>query len=194
MNRLWIPTLAVSLTLSANAFADHDRYDDDRDYRPRHRAERVVVERQYVGDGVVYRERVLHPARPGEGVIVERQYVGNGVVRRERIVQREYPVERVVVERRYAEPAVVYRKRGFHEDDYAYDEPEVAPRYAPPLRREPAPREVYAERGGNQATGQIIGAIAGGVIGSRFGGGNGRIATTAAGAVVGSVIGGNLAR
>ncbi len=198
MNRLWIPALAASLALSANASADHDRYyDDDRDYRPRHRAERVVVERQYIGDGVVYRERVLHPSHAVEGVVVERQYVGNGLVRRERVVQRTIPVERVVVvERRYVEPASVYRKRVLYEDVYAYDddEPEAVTRRAPPPRRDPVPREVYAERGGNEATGQVIGAIAGGVIGSRFGGGKGRIATTAAGAVVGSVIGGQLAR
>lgn len=38
-------------------------------------------------------------------------------------------------------------------------------------------------------TGGIVGALAGGVIGSRFGGGNGRLITTAIGAGLGAVIG-----
>jgi|TARA_B110000908_G_scaffold133577_1_gene157572 uncharacterized protein YcfJ len=50
-------------------------------------------------------------------------------------------------------------------------------------------RESYYENNQRSSGGSIIGAIAGGVIGSRFGGGNGRLIATAVGAGLGAVIG-----
>lgn len=50
-------------------------------------------------------------------------------------------------------------------------------------------RESYYENNQRSSGGGIIGAIAGGVIGSRFGGGNGRLIATAFGAGLGAVIG-----
>ena len=50
-------------------------------------------------------------------------------------------------------------------------------------------RESYYENNQRSSGGGIIGAIAGGVIGSRFGGGNGRLIATAVGAGLGAVIG-----
>jgi len=50
-------------------------------------------------------------------------------------------------------------------------------------------RESYYEPARRSNAGAIIGGVAGGLIGSRFGGGNGRIATTALGAGLGAVIG-----
>ena len=43
--------------------------------------------------------------------------------------------------------------------------------------------------GSNQEIGRVTGAVAGGVIGSQFGGGSGRIAATALGALAGGIIG-----
>ena len=45
-----------------------------------------------------------------------------------------------------------------------------------------------------QDSGLAIGAIAGGVLGSQFGGGKGRIATTALGAVIGGIVGSEIGR
>lgn len=50
-------------------------------------------------------------------------------------------------------------------------------------------RESYYEDARPSNGGAIIGTIAGGLIGSRFGGGNGRLVTTAVGAGLGAVIG-----
>lgn len=50
-------------------------------------------------------------------------------------------------------------------------------------------RESYYEDSRRSNGGAIIGTIAGGLIGSRFGGGNGRLITTAVGAGLGAVIG-----
>lgn len=50
-------------------------------------------------------------------------------------------------------------------------------------------RESYYEESRPSNGGAIIGTIAGGLIGSRFGGGNGRLVTTAVGAGLGAVIG-----
>jgi uncharacterized protein YcfJ len=50
-------------------------------------------------------------------------------------------------------------------------------------------RESYYEDARPSNGGAIIGTIAGGLIGSRFGGGNGRLITTAVGAGLGAVIG-----
>ena len=50
-------------------------------------------------------------------------------------------------------------------------------------------RESYYENNQRSSGGGIIGVIAGGVIGSRFGGGNGRLIATAFGAGLGAVIG-----
>jgi uncharacterized protein YcfJ len=50
-------------------------------------------------------------------------------------------------------------------------------------------RESYYEAPRRSNTGAIIGGVAGGLVGSRFGGGNGRIATAALGAGLGAVIG-----
>lgn len=50
-------------------------------------------------------------------------------------------------------------------------------------------RERYYEGARRSNGGAIVGTIAGGLIGSRFGGGNGRLITTAVGAGLGAVIG-----
>lgn len=50
-------------------------------------------------------------------------------------------------------------------------------------------RESYYENNRRSNGGAIIGTIAGGLIGSRFGGGDGRLVTTAVGAGLGAVIG-----
>lgn len=46
----------------------------------------------------------------------------------------------------------------------------------------------------NESIGTTTGAIAGGIIGSQFGGGNGRIAATALGALAGGIIGNSIGR
>lgn len=102
------------------------------------------------------------------------------------VVERPVPVytaPRVV----YQEPVVVYRDRVIH-DTPVYRE-------APPRRyyRDDAPVR-YRDEGMSRGTGQVLGAVAGGIVGSRFGDGNGRLAATAAGAVLGGLIGGELAR
>jgi len=48
--------------------------------------------------------------------------------------------------------------------------------------------------GRSHPAGTIIGAIGGGLIGSQFGGGSGKIATTAGGAVLGGMAGNQIAR
>jgi uncharacterized protein YcfJ len=50
-------------------------------------------------------------------------------------------------------------------------------------------RESYYEAPQRSNTGAIIGGISGGLIGSRFGGGNGRIVTAALGAGLGAIVG-----
>ncbi len=46
----------------------------------------------------------------------------------------------------------------------------------------------------NQSVGQVTGAVAGGIVGSQFGGGSGQIAATALGALAGGIIGGSIGR
>ena len=46
----------------------------------------------------------------------------------------------------------------------------------------------------NENIGTLSGAVIGGVVGNQFGGGSGKIATTAIGALAGGVIGGNIGR
>lgn len=46
----------------------------------------------------------------------------------------------------------------------------------------------------NADVGRVTGAVAGGVIGNQFGGGNGRLLATAVGAVAGGIIGENIGR
>jgi uncharacterized protein YcfJ len=43
-------------------------------------------------------------------------------------------------------------------------------------------------------TGNVVGGIAGALLGNRIGGGNGRIAATAAGGIIGAIVGGNVER
>lgn len=104
------------------------------------------------------------------------------------VVQQIYEEPRVVYQ---APPQVIYRDRVVYRDRPVYYE--AAPRYEPPPPRYYEPQAAYSSGGGNRVVGQAIGAVAGGVIGNRFGQGNGRVAATAVGAVVGSVIGGNMA-
>src|SRR5712664_175172 len=63
--------------------------------------------------------------------------------------------------------------------------------YGPPqaVYSQPAPARVYAS---SPNAGNVGGAIAGAVIGSRFGQGDGRLAATAIVAVLGSMIGGGM--
>jgi len=106
-------------------------------------------------------------------------------------------VERVVVQEVYAQPEVVYQAppQVIYRDRVVYrDRPvyyEAAPSYQEPPRYYPQPQR-YPNRNGDSAAAQTIGAVAGAVIGNRFGQGNGRILSTAAGAVIGSIVGGNL--
>lgn len=48
--------------------------------------------------------------------------------------------------------------------------------------------------GPNQTGGQIIGGVAGGLLGSQFGGGDGRLVATAVGAIAGTFIGGQVGK
>lgn len=89
-------------------------------------------------------------------------------------------------------PPVVYRETVVYQD---------RPVYAPPTTYYRAPAQGYYQESptyyqrpnGDRVAGQMIGAVAGGVIGNRFGAGSGRVAATAVGAVLGSVVGGRLA-
>lgn len=107
---------------------------------------------------------------------------------------RDHRVEYIVIERPvHVTPQVIYQEaRPRYRETIVYQQ---APRYydAPHPYREPPPPH-YRHDSMSPATGQILGAVAGGVIGSRFGQGNGRVAASAAGAFLGSVIGGELAR
>jgi len=91
----------------------------------------------------------------------------------------------------YGPPQVVYAPPPVY-----YGPPQVvyAPApvyYGPPqaVYSQPAPARVYAS---SPNAGNVGGAIAGAVIGSRFGQGDGRLAATAIGAVLGSMIGGGM--
>lgn len=112
--------------------------------------------------------------RRGERVVVQRVHI--------------YEEPRVVYQ---APPQVVYRERVVYRDRPVYYE--APAQYAPPPRHYEPPVPAYPASSGNRVMGQAVGAVAGGVIGSRFGQGNGRLAATAVGAVVGSVVGGNMA-
>lgn len=128
-----------------------------------------------------------------------------------RTVRRVERVERVVIVR---EPVVVYQappayERGsrYYRDDL-YEPPRRVQRYSQPsYYDDPPPRRYYDQRwsdvgdyrepryardDGNRAVGQALGAIAGGVIGNRFGEGGGKAAATAVGAIIGGVVGGRL--
>ena len=120
-------------------------------------------------------------------------------------------VERVIIVR---EPVIVYQappayERGtryYRNDDYA--PPRRVQRYSEPsYYDDPPPRRYYDQRWSdgesyrspryardddNRAVGQALGAIAGGVIGNRFGEGGGKAAATAVGAIIGGVVGGRL--
>jgi outer membrane lipoprotein SlyB len=87
----------------------------------------------------------------------------------------------------YREPVVVYR-----EPVVVYSEPEVV--YRDPMVIDEEVPVISGEVRGDNTVAKVVGAIAGGVIGSRFGGGHGRLATTAAGALLGSIIADELAR
>lgn len=110
-------------------------------------------------------------------------------VRAQRHHHRDRQVQYIVVERPvytaprvvYREPVVVYRDR----PDY-YE--------APRQQHYRNPGYSHHQDGMSTGTGQVLGAVAGGVIGSRFGDGNGRLAATAVGAVLGGMVGGELAR
>jgi hypothetical protein len=80
----------------------------------------------------------------------------------------------------YQRPAVIYQ-----EPVVIYREPAVVYEDAP---------VIYSESRVDNTAARVAGAIVGGAVGSRFGGGNGRLATTAAGAVLGSIIAGELAQ
>ena len=112
-------------------------------------------------------------------------------------------VERVVYQ---TPPAYERGTRYYRDDDYA--PPRRVQRYSEPsYYDDPPPRRYYDQRwsdgndyrapryardDGNRAVGQTIGAIAGGVIGNRFGEGGGKAAATAVGAIIGGVVGGRL--
>jgi hypothetical protein len=99
------------------------------------------------------------------------------------IVYRSAPVlvYRSVRPAAYSQPVVIYR-----EPVVVYEEA--------PIIHEDTPDVSGEARGGGNTAAKIVGAVAGGVIGSRFGGGNGRLAATAAGAVLGSIIADELAQ
>ncbi|WP_310449549.1 glycine zipper 2TM domain-containing protein [Sulfuritalea sp.] len=107
--------------------------------------------------------------------------------------RHRHQVERVVVHQAYVQPRVVYQvppQRIYHERVVYRGYPvyyEAAPVYREAPRHYPQP-----SHNGDRVVGQAIGAVAGAVIGSQFGHGDGRILSTAAGAVIGGVVGGNL--
>lgn len=72
------------------------------------------------------------------------------------------------------DPLIAWEDRPVHRQE-CWDEP-VQARY-----------ERYPSRQGSDA-GVVLGAIVGGVVGNQFGGGRGRVATTAAGAVLGGAV------
>jgi uncharacterized protein YcfJ len=110
------------------------------------------------------------------------------------MVTRYAPQHRVVVGSPfvvYRAPLVVYQQPVIYSQPaYYYPAPVVVYESAPPqvIQQVPQPLPAEPTQSGLSAA-QVVGAVAGGVIGSRFGGGNGRLITTAAGAVLGSVIG-----
>ena len=53
--------------------------------------------------------------------------------------------------------------------------------------------ETHYTPGGRNLAGSLLGGVAGGLLGSRFGAGNGRVATAAVGAVAGAIVGNRLA-
>lgn len=114
-----------------------------------------------------YRESVRREVVYEQPAVVYRE--APRAVYRERIEYRERPV----YYREYREPAVRY--------------------YEPPRRYSGYDERAYRHDDGNRAVGQVVGAIAGGLIGNQIGQGGGRIAATAVGAVLGGVVGGELA-
>ena len=91
---------------------------------------------------------------------------------------------------RHHEAGVVYSAPVYYgPPQVVYAPPPVY--YGPPqvVYSQPAPARVYAS---SPNAGNVGGAIAGAVIGSRFGQGDGRLAATAIGAVLGSMIGGGM--
>ncbi|MDR2624972.1 MAG: glycine zipper 2TM domain-containing protein [Zoogloeaceae bacterium] len=158
-------SLALCVVFSNVALADSRHARRAPSAHSGHAAQRVVLDHR-------------RPARPSP-VIVRRS--APVVYRSAPVVYRSAPV---VV---YQTPTVIYREPVvvYQEPAVVYDEPPVVYEDAP---------VVYGEAQGNNTVAKVVGAIAGGVIGSRFGGGNGRLATTAAGAVLGSIIAGELAQ
>jgi uncharacterized protein YcfJ len=79
--------------------------------------------------------------------------------------------------------------------DYARVE-NVSPQYEQiNVPRQECYSEVVPQRSyrrSDSLAGPIIGGVAGGLLGSRFGGGNGRVATAAVGAVAGAIVGDRL--
>lgn len=53
---------------------------------------------------------------------------------------------------------------------------------------------IYRAGGPNEAAGSVVGAVAGGLIGSTFGGGAGRVVAAVAGSALGSLVGGAIGR
>lgn len=86
-------------------------------------------------------------------------------------------------------PQVVYRERVVYRDVPVHRgyERSYAPR--PSYDR---PHATYST-GNDRVVGQVLGAVAGGVLGNQIGGGNGRVVATTVGAVIGSAIGGEMA-
>jgi hypothetical protein len=80
----------------------------------------------------------------------------------------------------YVRPPVAYYQPAYRPAYYA--QPAYAPAYYAPAR---------AYYGGDRVAGQVVGAVAGGVIGNAVSGG--ALAPTAIGAVLGGLIGGDLA-
>lgn len=85
---------------------------------------------------------------------------------------------------------VVYQAPVVYRERVEYRE---APVYYEQAPRRYYERTSYSRGNGDQLLGQAIGAVAGGLIGSNVGQGNGRIAATAVGAVIGGMVGGNMA-
>jgi uncharacterized protein YcfJ len=111
------------------------------------------------------------------------------------VITRYAPPQRRVV---VSAPTVVYRAPTvvYQQPVYYYTPaPVVVYESAPPqvILQASLPAPSVEDRQGGLSAAQVVGAVAGGVIGSRFGGGNGRLATTAAGAVLGSVLAEELA-
>ena len=164
MNALHTLPLLLAACVSSTALAGGHWYEDR--YESRHDSR---YDRRYDDHHARHHHRHHQRNRQVEYIVVERPV---------------YSAPRVV----YQEPVVIYRDRVIHEERPVYRE-------APPRRyyREDAPVR-YRDEGMSSGAGQVLGAVAGGIMCSRFGDGNGRLAATAAGAVLGGMVGGELSR